>query len=91
MNNETKHHKHHLIVVKTEDIRNLRLFDALVLAYIRQDAGDTKQTKVTNTELSNALGASLRYVSLAVSRLRKAGLIEQVDYNGVYRTLKMNE
>jgi hypothetical protein len=81
------------ISVRTEDIRNLRLFDALVLAYLRQDSGVEGQhgtTNVSNNELSKTLGSSVRYVSLSIGRLKKIGLLEQVSYNGVFRTLRVN-
>lgn len=78
------------VVVACEEAKKMRLFDCLVLGYLRQDAYGNKDdgiTSVTNTELSAAFDSSVRYVSLAISRLRKAGLVEQRAYDGKSRTL----
>jgi hypothetical protein len=84
------------ITLKVEDAKSLPFFDALLLNYLRfsacvtHDRGLAKgMTNITNRELCDAFGVSERYVSLSISRLRKAGRLEFVSYNGKERVLSV--
>lgn len=85
------------ITLRTEDAKELPFFDALLLNYLRFSSGVTHDrglannlTNITNKELCEAFGVSERYVSLAISRLRKIGKLEFLSYDGKVRILSIS-
>lgn len=82
------------ITLETKDAKDMPFFDALILNYLRFSSSVVMDrglagglSNITNSELCEAFGVSERYVSLAISRLRKAGKVEFVSYDGKERIL----
>jgi len=69
---------------------NGQYFFAIVHAYLLLKAKDNV-VRVSNKEASELFGVTPRYVTSAITALRKAGLIDKYEYDGRNRIIHLSK
>ena len=75
------------LIINIAEKRTLgSFFPCLVLSYLRAVAVEGK-VQVTNKSIAEFFNVTPRYVTKAVSELRRQGYLSEFEYNGRQRTI----
>lgn len=77
-----------LIIVIAEKRAIGSFFPCLVLSYLRA-VGVESKVQVTNKTIAEFFGVTPRYVTKAISELRRQGYLTEFEYNGRKRTISI--